>query len=100
MIKKNTWVEIEKVVLTKEERADNIPQDTKAHPLMMWVKGFLLEDATLDSTVKIKTKTGRIEEGKLVKASPSFNHNFGNYVSELAKIDEIVLSSLYGDDHE
>ncbi len=100
MIKKNTWVQIEKVVLTKEERADNIPQDTKAQPLMMWVKGFLENDASLGDQVRIKTKTGRIESGKLVAENPSYQHTFGNYVPELQKIDEIVLKALYGEDND
>ena len=29
MIKKGTWVEIEEIVLTPEDRAKNIPEETK-----------------------------------------------------------------------
>jgi 2-amino-4-ketopentanoate thiolase alpha subunit len=42
---KNTWVEIGAVVLQKDERAPNLPDDTKQVPLEMRVKGFLLHDA-------------------------------------------------------
>ena len=36
--KKNDWVEIENLVLTPDERAPQVPDDTKATPLMMWWK--------------------------------------------------------------
>ncbi|MCK9471424.1 MAG: 2-amino-4-oxopentanoate thiolase subunit OrtA [Bacilli bacterium] len=97
MIKKSTWVQIEKVILTPEERLPTIPEDTKKTPLIMWVKGFLLNDSKIGEIVKIKTKTGRIEEGILKEANPSFKHNFGNFCEELNKIDEMVLKELYGD---
>ncbi|HEY8363243.1 MAG TPA: 2-amino-4-oxopentanoate thiolase subunit OrtA, partial [Tissierellaceae bacterium] len=41
---KNDWVEVENVVLKPEERAAHLPEDTKATPLMMWTKGFLIDD--------------------------------------------------------
>lgn len=100
MISKNTWVQIEKVILSPEERSATVPDDTKKTPLMMWVKGYLLEESNLGEIVKIKTKTNRIEEGKLIEINPSFKHSFGNYCSELAVIDKIVLNALYGDDYE
>lgn len=100
MVIKNSWVQIEKVILTPSERLASIPDDTKQCPLVMWVKGYLLEDANVGNNVKIRTKTNRIEEGKLVQVNPSFQHNFGNYVEEIDKIDKIVLSELYGDENE
>lgn len=100
MVKKNTWVQIEKVILEPINRQQGIPEDTSNTPLIIWVKGHLLDDSKLGEIVSIKTKTGRTEIGKLVEVNPSFNHSFGNYVPEIEKIDEIIKSTLYGEDHE
>lgn len=100
MIKKNTWVQIEKIILNPSNRAASVPSDTKMTPLIMWVKGFLKSNAELGDIVKIKTKTGRIEKGKIVQVHPSFNHSFGNYVEEFERVDRIIQDTLYGDIHE
>ena len=100
MIKENTWVQIEKIILPALNRAPSVPDDTKKCPLIMWVKGFLQNDANINDIVKIKTKTGRIEEGKLVQVHPSFKHSFGNYVQEFEVVDKIILRTLYGDKYE
>ena len=39
-IAKGTWVEIEQVILTPEERATNLPEDTKKTPYVLRVSGF------------------------------------------------------------
>ena len=97
MAKKNDWVQIHINVLKPEERAANIPDDTRCVPLEMWVKGHLQnESAELGDTVTIQTKTGRIAEGILCAVNPSFKHNFGDYVPELDQIDETVKSILFG----
>ncbi|MFA6627380.1 MAG: 2-amino-4-oxopentanoate thiolase subunit OrtA [Bacilli bacterium] len=90
MIKKNSWVLIGRVVLSPEERSNNIPEDTKKTPLKMWIKGSLLEDATLQETVKIKTKTGRIESGTLLEVNPTYHHTYGSFIPELMTINELV----------
>ncbi|MGO1713197.1 MAG: 2-amino-4-oxopentanoate thiolase subunit OrtA, partial [Senegalia sp. (in: firmicutes)] len=43
MAKKGEWVRIYNVVLEANERAQQVPDDTKKVPLEMWDKGFLLE---------------------------------------------------------
>lgn len=86
MVLKGTWVEIESIVLDIEERAENIPEDTKKTPLKMWLKGYLLEDCDIFEEATIETVIGRIEKGKLVTVEPSFNHDFGRYVKELSYI--------------
>ena len=54
--KKNDWVEIENLVLIPDERAPQVPDDTKATPLMMWIKGFLMDDeASIGDEVSVKT---------------------------------------------
>ena len=44
MAKKGDWVQIHNIVLTPEERSSALPEDTKSHPLEMWVKGYLQQD--------------------------------------------------------
>ena len=56
MAKKNDWVQIHIDVLKPEERATNIPEDTRCVPLEMWVKGRLVnESADLGDTVSVVT---------------------------------------------
>ena len=50
---KNTWVEIGGVVLQKDQRASNLPDDTKQVPLEMRVKGFLVHDADKGAEAEI-----------------------------------------------
>lgn len=98
MVKKGTWVQIERIILTSEERAPQVPEDTKKVPLKMWVKGYLCNDANIGDEVELKTLTGRIETGKLVVENPRFYHDFGEFVPEILKIGEIVKNELYGDE--
>lgn len=92
MIKKGSYVEIEVLILKSNERAPQVPEDTKLVPLMMRVKGTLLSDAKLEEIVEITTDTQRVETGKLIKKDPAYLHNFGEYVEELKTIRNIILS--------
>ena len=38
MVKKGTWVLIHRNILEPEERAPQVPDDTKKVPLEMWIK--------------------------------------------------------------
>lgn len=96
MAQKGDWVKIKQVILEPEERAENIPQDTKETPLTMWVKGLLLQDGEIGDTVKIKTFTGRIVEGVLVEVNPRHIHDFGNPIPELIKAGIKARKILYG----
>lgn len=81
---KGTWVEIENQVLSATERASQVPEDTKNTPLMMWTRGFLMEEsAEIGDDVSVRTFSGRIARGKLVEIHPRFAHDFGNPVPEL-----------------
>ncbi|SHK03113.1 hypothetical protein SAMN02745975_03492 [Geosporobacter subterraneus DSM 17957] len=81
---KGGWVEIEDQVLSRYERAPQVPDDTKETPLMMWTRGFLLEEsAAIGDWVSVRTLSGRIARGKLVEINPRFVHDFGNTVLEL-----------------
>ena len=86
MIKAGTWVEIKKILLTPEQRAPTLPEDTKKVPYMLNVSGFLLEDAALGSPARIRTLIGRELAGTLKTVNPSYRHNFGEVVPELLTI--------------
>lgn len=90
MIKKGTWVRIESVVLTPDERADNIPEETKQVPLKMWLKGRLLKNSNIGEEVDIFTKTGRFVTGILDEVHPTYSHNYGDFVPEILMIDDII----------
>lgn len=81
-----SWVEIHQVVLTPEERAPGIPEDTSKVPLEMRVKGFLIEEAELGDMVEITTPIGRRLKGRLLEGNPAFRHDFGAPVPELLEI--------------
>lgn len=82
-IAKGSWVQIEQVVLEPGERAPHVPEDTKTVPLMLWVKGTLLEDASIGDTAEIETAIGRRMSGKLVAENPPYIHGFGRPIPEL-----------------
>lgn len=86
MIKKGTWVEVEKIVLEPEDRSSAIPENTKKTPLKMWIRGNLQSNSNLNEVSEIKTLTGRIVEGVLVDVEPGYDHSFGKFVSEIAFI--------------
>ncbi|MBI9011837.1 MAG: 2-amino-4-ketopentanoate thiolase [Clostridiales bacterium] len=94
--KKGDWVKIHSIVLTPEERAPQVPEDTKKVPLETWVKGFLLDDASVGETVEVKTYTGRLVKGTLIEVAPTFKHSFGENVPELLQIGLQLRSILFG----
>jgi hypothetical protein len=99
LIKKGSWVQIKKIILNPEQRANNLPEATKKVPLLLWVKGTLLNDSKMNEMVEIKTVTGRIETGELIEVNPSYLHNYGKYMPEIQEIDHIVKSALFGGDY-
>lgn len=94
--KKGDWVQIHSIVLKAGERAPQVPEDTQAVPLELWVKGILQNDASFGDKVTIETVTGRIAEGELVAVNPGYSHNYGSYIPELQKIDKQLKDILYG----
>ncbi len=98
---KGTWVEIHDTVLEPQERTGNLPEETKKVPLEMRLKGFLLsEEAVLNDRVKIKTVTGRIVEGTLLKENPTYDHGYGEtFIPELLTIGQ-ELRAMMEVDHE
>ena len=98
MAKQGDWVQIHNIVLRPEERSAALPEDTKQHPLEMWVKGYLQADAELGDEVEVITRTGRLTSGVLVKEAPYFEHNFGVLVPEVLQIGDTVRKITFGGD--
>ena len=86
LVKAGTWVEVEKTILTPEQRAPQVPEDTRKTPYIMKVAGFLVSDAELNSEVTVKTLIGREVKGTLKTVNPYYDHSFGETVPELLTI--------------
>jgi hypothetical protein len=83
---KDTWVEIGGILLQKDERAPNLPEDTQQVPLEMRVKGFLRHDAENGKPAEIITLSGRTVRGTLTGINPAYRHMFGSPIPELSPI--------------
>jgi hypothetical protein len=94
LVSAGTWVEIHLVVLAANQRAQQIPEDTRRVPLEMRVKGFLVAAANLGDQVEIVTVTGRRLNGMLVQVNPSYAHGFGPPIPELLAIGGEVRALL------
>jgi len=86
LVPKGTWVEIEQIVLTPEQRASALPEETRKVPYVLRVSGFLSEAGELGKEVFIETIIGRILRGTLREVNPSFSHGFGKTIPELLMI--------------
>lgn len=92
---KGDWVTIEKIALPQEERTGNLPEDTKKLPLLMWSKGFILNDqANIGDLVEIESYIGRRIQGKLIEINPSYDHSFGKAIPELLYIGRQARQKL------
>ena len=85
-IAKGSWVEIEQVVLTPEQRVQTLPEETRSVPYLLRVSGFLQQEAELGQEVQVKTIIGRTLTGKLKVVNPGYRHSFGETVPELLRI--------------
>ena len=94
--KKGDWVQIHQILLKPEERAPQVPGDTKKVPLEIWLKGIALHDANIGSTIEVLTTTGRRVKGELTAVNPGYKHSFGNFVPELLKVDRQLKQILFG----
>lgn len=93
--KHGDWVRIHSIVLESNERAENIPEDTKEVPLEMWDKGTLLdEEAKIGDLVKVETIIGREIKGKLIEVNPYYKHDYGKFIPELLYIGRDAKETL------
>jgi hypothetical protein len=99
-IAKGSWVQVEQVVMKPAERAPQVPEDTKAVPLMLWVKGTLLEEASVGDTVEVETAIGRRMTGKLVAENPPYIHGFGRPIPELLGVGAELRALVEGGDRK
>ncbi|MEJ8554891.1 2-amino-4-oxopentanoate thiolase subunit OrtA [Tepidibacter sp. Z1-5] len=95
-VKKGNWVLIHNVILNPDQRAPQVPDDTKKVPLEMWVKGFLNHDASINDEVEITTITDRKVKGKLVEINPYYKHDYGKCIPELLQIGLQLKGILFG----
>lgn len=96
MIKKNTLVQVYKVVLTYKNRSVNLPIDTREVSFEMRIKGRLLKAANLGDKVDIITASNRIESGILIAEKPYYKHSFGHHIQVLDDIKETILKETEG----
>ena len=93
--KKGDWVRIHKIILTTDERAPQVPDDTKKVPYEMWDKGFLLNDfASVGDEVEVETIIGRNLAGKMIEINPQFDHAWGKCIPEILHIGRQVKGIL------
>ena len=93
---KGDWVRIRSTVLRPSERAPQVPEDTRAVPLEMWLKGFLQHDAEMGDTVTVITLTGRTVRGTLIEKNPYYHHDYGKCLPELLSIGIQARRILFG----
>lgn len=98
--RKNDWVQIKTVILPAGQRAPQVPPETQAVPLVMFVKGFAKQDADLGETISVTTVIGRELEGELVAINPVYGHDYGAPVPELLPIGMELRKKLQEADHE
>lgn len=92
------WVRIHSVILTPEERASAIPQETRAVPLEMRVKGWLVTaGASIGDAVEIRTTLGRRYHGTLEAVNPPYGHDFAAAIPELLRAGEELRAMLAKD---
>lgn len=92
------WVQIHKIILPAGERAPQVPPETRAVPLEMRVKGFLLaEEGVVGAEVTVETVTGRHVQGKLVDCRPAYDHSFGPLPAVLAGIGRELKGLVRGE---
>lgn len=101
MANKNDWVRIHRNVLEPQERTGKLPDDTKAVPLEMWVKGWLQNDhAEVGDAVTVKTCVGRMEYGTLIEVNPCYELNYGRFVPEILEMETQLRRALFGGEQE
>ena len=92
---KGDWVRIHSILLKPEQRASQVPEDTKMVPLEMWGKGFLKNaTASVGESVEVETIIGRSLKGELVEINPQFEHGWGHCIPEILQIGLQVKSIL------
>jgi hypothetical protein len=88
------WVEVRFVLLEPDDRAANLPPDTAAQPLLVWIKGFARTAAALGDELDVETTTGRAVTGVLTDVNPGYDHTFGRPAPELVRVGADLRARL------
>jgi len=96
MAGKGAWARIRKVVLESGERSTRLPEETRAVPFVVWVKGTLEESGEIGETVTVRTKSGRLETGELFEVNPVYELGYGAHVGQLLRVGDDAREILFG----
>jgi hypothetical protein len=88
------WVEVESILLEPADRAVNLPEDTAAQPLRMWIKGFARTTGVIGAELTVETMTGRSVTGTLSEVGPGYFHTFGKPAPELTAVGRDLRARL------
>ncbi|MDO8914870.1 MAG: 2-amino-4-oxopentanoate thiolase subunit OrtA [Coriobacteriia bacterium] len=80
------WVEVSYVLLEPADRSVNLPPETAAQQLIVWVKGFARDGADVGEELTVETMTGRSVTGVLTDVNPGYEHTFGRPTPELTHV--------------
>lgn len=80
------YVEIERILLTPEQRAAGLPADTAATPYRLLLNGFLLAPAAPGEAATVRSLIGREHTGTLRGRATGYQHSFGEPVPELIRL--------------
>ena len=94
LVPRDTWVEIHRIELAPDQRAPQVPADTRRVPLEMRAKGFLTAPAGLGEKAEIITPAGRPLRGVLSAVNPAYTHGFGSPIPELSAVGSEVRAIL------
>jgi 2-amino-4-ketopentanoate thiolase alpha subunit len=92
--RKGDWVEVECKLLDPADRSKNLPPETAAKPLMMWVKGFAEAEGAVGEELTIETMTGRQVTGRLSAVNPGYYITYGDPTPELVHIGRDLRRKL------
>lgn len=89
-----TWARVHEILLSPGERAPAVPPDTAKVAFEVWVHGWLVEPASMGAPAKVRTRTGRIVEARLVEVNPGYQHSFGRPPEPLERAGERARSLI------
>lgn len=76
------------MVLTPEQRSEDVPSDTKEVPMECWIRGWALKPGKIGDEIQIRTPSNRLVKGTLSNPVPSYSHTFGPSIPELSAIGQ------------